>query len=87
MRYIKSHDALLTQLDVYTEEKFEDEEEMRENARISMMRSDRNKHTRSGSEIALEDLISLAKKHGELYPMMVDILNRYGQILQRDVGM
>jgi hypothetical protein len=42
---------------------------------------------RSDSEAALEDLIRLAKQHGELYPMMMDIMNHYGQILQRDVGL
>jgi hypothetical protein len=43
--------------------------------------------SRSDSEVAVEDLIQLAKQHGELYPMMVEILNHYAQILQRDIGM
>lgn len=78
----------MTQLDVYTEEKFEDEEDMRERAR-SMMKGPAGGHRRalSDSEIVLQDLIVLAKQHGELYPIMVDILNHYGRILQRDVGL
>jgi diaphanous 1 len=88
LRYIKPPDALLTQLDVYTEEKFEDEEDMRERARASLMQgANGHQRARSESEIALEDLIALAKQHGELYPVMVDVLNHYGQILNRDIGM
>jgi diaphanous 1 len=89
LRYIKPPDGLLTQLDVYTEEKFEDEEDIRERARGLSSRNAIKGHerARSDSEVALEDLVILAKQHGELYPMMVDILNHYGQILQRDVGM
>jgi diaphanous 1 len=86
LRYVKPPDSLLKQLDVYTEEKFEDEEDIRERFRTSLMQQG-HKHARSDSEIVLEDLIALAKQHGELYPMMVEILNHYGQILSRDVGM
>ena len=79
---------LLTQLDLYTEEKFEDEEEMRERLKASIMKTASvHKRVRSESEVVLQDLISLAKQHGELYPMMVEILNRYAQLLSRDIGM
>lgn len=47
----------------------------------------RHERQQSDSEVALEDLIKLARQHGELYPMMVEILKRYELILQRDVGM
>ncbi|CAK5262775.1 unnamed protein product [Mycena citricolor] len=83
LRYIKPPDTLLTQLDVYTEEKFEDEQDMRERARDLMSRS----QERGSSESALENLIRLAKQHGELYPMMIEIMNHYGQILEKDIGM
>jgi diaphanous 1 len=73
---------------VYIEEKFEDEEDMRERSRIIFARgASGHERPRSETEEALEELVRLAKQHGELYPMMVDILNHYGQILQRDVGM
>lgn len=89
LRYIKPPDSLLTQLNVYTEEKFEDEEDMRERARDLMEELKKNGHQRSlsDSEVALQDLIQLAKQHGELYPTMLDILKHYGQLLQRDVGL
>jgi hypothetical protein len=61
---------------------------MRERARALMSQGGGgHARTRSDSEVVLEDLIALSKKHGELYPMMVEILNHYGQILQRDIGM
>ena len=85
---MKPPDALVTQLDVYTEEKFEDEEEMRDRARsLVTQKPQGHEKSRSDSEVAVEDLIQLAKQHGELYPMMVDILNHYALILQRDIGM
>jgi diaphanous 1 len=61
---------------------------MRERAR-NLMNAQFGGHRRalSDSEIVLQDLIVLAKQHGELYPIMVEILNHYGRILQRDVGL
>ncbi|KAG6861568.1 hypothetical protein C0995_014864 [Termitomyces sp. Mi166 len=87
LRYIRPPDSLLKQLDVYTEEKFEDEEDMRERFRAVLAHDAKgHQRQRSESELALEDLVVLARQHGELYPTMVGTLNRYGQILQRDVG-
>ena len=88
LRYLKPPDSLLTQLDIYTEDKFDDEEDMRQRGREMMAQSGSNhQRQRSDSEVALQDLVKIAKQHGELYPMMVDILNRYGLLLQRDIGM
>jgi diaphanous 1 len=73
---------------VYTEEKFEDEEDMRERTR-NTVKAHGGGHQRhqSDTDVVLEDLILLAKQHGELYPMMVEILHHYAQILQKDIGM
>jgi diaphanous 1 len=61
---------------------------MRERARTLIAQSaPMHERSRSDSEVALQDLVLLAKQHGELYPMMVEILNHYVQILQRDIGM
>lgn len=85
---MKPPDALFTQLDVYTEEKFEDEEDMRDRVREMMEQRTRgHERARSESEVALQELIQLAKQHGELYPLMVEILRHYGEILQKDIGM
>ncbi|KAJ7490265.1 armadillo-type protein [Mycena galericulata] len=85
LRYIKPPEALLSQLTFYTEDKLEDEQDLRERAQDLM--SSGHERGPSESEVALEDLVRLAKQHGELYPMMIEIMNHYGQILQRDVGM
>jgi diaphanous 1 len=75
----------LTQLDVYTEEKFEDEEDMRERTRNLFKSQAGHQRGASESEVIFEDLVLLAKQHEGLYPMMVEILKRFGHILQRHV--
>ncbi|KAJ7167544.1 armadillo-type protein [Mycena filopes] len=82
LRYIKPPELLVKQLDLYTEEKFEDEQDMRDRARNLVGGG----HQLSRSDSELEDLVRLAKQHGELYPKMMEIMNHYGQILQRDIG-
>lgn len=75
---------MLTQINVYTEEKYEDEEDIQE--RIQAM-ARATTHTRAGSEseAVLEEIIRLARQHGELYPIMVETLKRYGLLLQRHI--
>ncbi|KAJ4496810.1 formin homology 2 domain-containing protein [Lentinula lateritia] len=98
LRYLGPPDDLLKQLDYYTEEKFEDEETMRERVQrvLSRLADSNLEQSRLGSRSGtsesslsdlLEDIIRLAKQHGELYPIMVDVLNHYGQLLERDIGM
>lgn len=77
----------MTQLDVYTEEKFEDEEDMQERARSLMKGPLGHERPRFESEVTLEDLTRLARQHGGLYPKMVEILKSFALILQKDVGM
>lgn len=81
---MKPPDSLLTQLDVYTEEKFEDEEDMRERLQGSMKNGDGHIRQRSESEGVLMDLLGLAKQHGELYPLMIEILRGYTAVLERE---
>ena len=82
MRYVKPPDSLLTQLDIYTEEKFEDEEDMRERARDVMSE---HRRSRSESGAVLDELLRVAKQHEELYPMMLATLKRYGDIFEREM--
>lgn len=78
----------MKQLDYYTEEKYEDEDNMRERVQGLMSQiADGHERMRSDSESALEDIIRLAKQHDGLYPMMVDVLSHYGRLLERDIGM
>ncbi|KAJ3796793.1 armadillo-type protein [Lentinula aff. detonsa] len=101
LRYLGPPDDLLKQLDYYTEEKCEDEETMRERVQgvLSQMAETNHDESRTNFRLGsrsespenalnalLEDIIRLAKQHGELYPIMVNVLNHYGQLLERDIG-
>lgn len=74
---------------MYTEEKFEDEEDMRQRAKALVESHSDSRHGRSlsDSDVELEDLVRLAKQHGELYPMMLEILSYFSQILSKDTAM
>jgi hypothetical protein len=88
LRYVNPPESLLTQLDVYTEEKFEDEEDMRERMQEIMSKNvEGNQRSKSDSELLLHDLVQLAKQHGELYPTLLEILRHYGEILRKDMGL
>jgi hypothetical protein len=80
LRYVKPPESLLTQLDVYTEEKFEDEADMRERANSVIING------RSSSEVdnLLEELGQLAKQFPDLYANLLDILKRYIGLLNQD---
>ncbi len=71
----------MTQLDIYTEEKFEDEEDLRERSLAN------HRRTASDSEVLLQDLINTAKQYDELYPEVVRALNSYRHILEKDSDM
>lgn len=79
MRYIKAPDSLITQLDIYTEEKFEDEEDLRERSLAA------HRRTVSPSEAALEDLLRSAKQSDGLFPLVVDSLTRLLGIVGKDM--
>ena len=79
---MKPPESLVTQLDVYTEEKFEDEEDMRERARDTL--SD-HRGSRPESDAVLDDLLHSAKQQEGIYPMLVMALKRYGDLIDRDV--
>jgi len=67
---------------VYTEEKFEDEADMRERANSLMIGG------RSSSEVdgLLEELGQLAKKIPDLYANLLEILKRYIGLLSQDTS-
>ena len=78
---MKPPEALVTQLDTYTEEKFEDEEDLRERSLAPHRRREV-----SESEEMLEDVIRVAKGYDELYPAVVKIISPLRQLLDRDLG-
>ena len=93
LRYIRPPEGLITQLDVYTEEKFEDEEDMRERASHIF-----HPYDRRDSEISsiLDELITVTGSHTEDYYNVVSIIRimisffqqldeRYGSRENRDI--
>jgi len=81
LRYIRPPESLVTQLDVYTEEKFEDEEEMRE--RASRLFHAADGHNASEMFSAFEQLVTLTRSHAEDYDMVVRIVRALIPLLQR----
>ncbi|TCD69208.1 hypothetical protein EIP91_008311, partial [Steccherinum ochraceum] len=77
LRYIRPPDSLVTQLDIYTEEKFEDEEDMRER-NLSKHRS------ASESEAGLGELIHAAKQQDDLYAALLETLTHLRHVLESD---
>ena len=78
---MKPPESLVTQLDVYTEEKFEDEEDLRERARDTLAE---NREARSQADPALDDILRAAKQQESIYPMLLMALKRYGDLIDRD---
>ncbi|KAK0482314.1 hypothetical protein IW261DRAFT_1678041 [Armillaria novae-zelandiae] len=76
----------MNQLNVYTEEKLDDDAEMRERTR-GMMRRTVSDAALSDAENVMQDIVRLAQEHGKLYPVMVDILllHKYSDVLGKDV--
>ena len=78
LRYIRPPESLMTQLDVYTEEKFEDEEDMRE-------RASRRFRAEDASEIssASGELVALTGSHTEDYDKVVRIIRALTPLFQK----
>jgi diaphanous 1 len=72
LRYIRPPEGLITQLDVYTEEKFEDEEDMRERASNLLQAGDRYNATELMS--TFEELVALTRSCTEEYDKVVRVL-------------
>jgi hypothetical protein len=81
LRYIRPPEGLITQLDVYTEEKFEDEEDMRERTSHLFHAGDRH----NGSEISsiLDELITVTGTHTEDYYNVISIIRIMISFFQR----
>lgn len=76
LRYVKPPESLITQLDIYTEEKFEDEEDLRERNLTGHRREV------SDSEIVLDGLIRSAKQYHELYPTVVGAVSHLRTLVE-----
>jgi diaphanous 1 len=81
LRYIRPPESLITQLDVYTEEKFEDEEDMRERASRLFYAGDQ--HNTSEMSSAVEELVALTASHIEDYDKVVRIVRALIPLFQK----
>jgi diaphanous 1 len=81
LRYIRPPEGLMTQLDVYTEEKFEDEEDMRERASHLFYADDRCNV--SEMSLVLEELDTLTRAHTEDYHKVIEIIRVLISLFQR----
>lgn len=83
LRYIRPPDAIVTQIDVYTEEKFEDEEDLRERTRTVYRNSD------GGSELELvfTMLNDFSSQQETLRPLLVDALRNLGLFTSRETAL
>jgi diaphanous 1 len=77
MRYMSPPENLVTQLDLYVEEKQEDLEDLRYQT-LGHQSDD-------SLDFSLGQLAKLAQEHSELYPVLVDTVKRYVLILERDI--
>ncbi|KAG1806317.1 armadillo-type protein [Suillus plorans] len=83
LRYTKPPDSLLTQLDLYTEEKYEDEEDLRERTRNAVRGGQGYGIERSESDIFLDDLLQSANNVG-LGSISMSILHHLSSIMKGD---
>jgi diaphanous 1 len=84
LRYIRPPEGLITQLDVYTEEKFEDEEDMRERASHLFYAGDRENNSEISS--ILDELITVTGTHTEDYYNVISIIRIMISFFQRPDG-
>ncbi|EMD40584.1 hypothetical protein CERSUDRAFT_102967 [Gelatoporia subvermispora B] len=82
LRYVKPPESLITQLDVYTEEKFEDEEDMRERARNIVHATG----PRSEIDDEFDNFLHAAKHHAELGPVVSRTLKSWCMLLGRGIS-
>ena len=82
MRYIRPPEGIITQLDVYTEEKFEDEEDMRE--RASHLVQGGSRYNVPELTSALEELVDLTRSRTEDYDKVIRVLKALISVFQRE---
>lgn len=80
MRYIRPPESIITQIDVYTEEKFEDEEDIRERTRSIFKESGGS----SELEIVCSALNDLSMRQEALRPSLIEALRQLGVLLSQE---
>lgn len=70
---------MVTQLDIYTEEKFEDEEDMRERRLAG------HHEAPAESDPIADDLVRLAKQLEDVYPAVIEVLGHLHNLVNSGV--
>ncbi|KAL5507835.1 hypothetical protein ACEPAH_5453 [Sanghuangporus vaninii] len=81
LRYIRPPESIITQIDVYTEEKFEDEEDLRERTRSLF----NDPEGSSELEVTCALLNDLSLRQEILRPALLEALRQLGVLLSREV--
>ncbi|KAL5527808.1 hypothetical protein ACEPAG_6609 [Sanghuangporus baumii] len=81
LRYIRPPESIITQIDVYTEEKFEDEEDLRERTRSLF----KDPEGSSELEVTCALLNDLSSRQEILRPLLIEALRQLGVSLSREV--
>ncbi|SPO21738.1 related to Diaphanous protein homolog 1 [Ustilago trichophora] len=84
LRYIDPPESLATQIQVYVEEKQEDQDELHDRA-LTLTDRERGRDAMSDLGEAGEILRSAQDTHEDLYPIMISILRHTSSILDRDI--
>jgi diaphanous 1 len=69
---------------VYTEEKLEDEEDMRERMQ-NLMKREAGQRTLSESEALLQEIFDVTEDDEQMHPLLMDVLRRLKEFFQRDI--
>lgn len=86
LRYIDPPESLATQIQVYVEEKQEDQDELHDRAlHLSDRERERSRDAVSDLGEAGEILLRSKDAHEDLYPIMISILRHTSSILDRDI--
>lgn len=70
---------------MYTEEKFEDEEDLRERTRVALHRMREDDSTNSELQAAIGDLSSAMQQHEEANPIVIDIIKSCVEALDKEM--
>jgi diaphanous 1 len=81
---MKPPDSLLTQIGVYTEEKVEDEEDMRDRMQ-SLMKREAGQKPLSDSETLLQELATATEDDAQLHTLLMDVMRQVKVLLLRDL--
>ena len=83
LRYIRPPETIVTQIDVYTEEKFEDEEDLRERTR-TVYKDGENSSELETPFMTLNDFVT---QHEVLRPSVTEVLQVLARFISRETAL